>query len=77
MEYMLNSVNAVSLTTSVEALGSALSRSTTAILAPVQRLVPEQLLGSLTTMDPRMVVIVGLVAVAVMLSIGYSALFSS
>lgn len=77
MEYILTSATAASLTAFVEALGGALSRSAGAVLTPVQRLIPDQLLGSLTSMDSTTVVIVGLVALAVMLGIGYSALFTS
>lgn len=75
MEYVLNSLNAGSLTSSVQGLGDALSRAVGAATTPLQRLIHERL--PLPVMDPTTVVVLVLVSVVVMLGIGYYTLFTA
>jgi hypothetical protein len=75
MEYVLNSLNAGSLTSSVQGLGDALSRAAGAVTTPLQRLIHERL--PLPVMDPTTVVVLALVSVVVVLGIGYYALFTA
>ena len=75
MEYVLNSLNAGSLTSSVQGLGDALSRAVGAVTTPFLRLLHERL--PLPVMDPTTVVVLVLVSVVVVLGIGYYALFTA
>ena len=74
MEYVLNSLNAVSQTGPLHDLGDMLSRALGAATTLLQRLVGNYLSGSPTTMDPEMVIVLAVVSFIVLFMIGYYAL---
>ncbi|HKX17034.1 MAG TPA: hypothetical protein VJT33_03360 [bacterium] len=77
MEYVQKFLDVVSQAGPIQKLGDTLWRAADAVTTLLQRIVGDNLLPSLATMDPATLLVLGVVSFLVLFVIGYYALLTA